>query len=204
MADKEKLSVYRERLGSLSWFMSRLNEPLAKQSNKEDICTGRFWEGRYSAQGLLDEAAVLSAMAYVDLNPIRAKLAETLKDSSNTSIRKRLNSIKKGDPIKVQAMLDASITSLSIKIKSKQLPMTLKSYIGLVEWTGKAIHYPNKHTMPAHIRSSLQQLNLQQTHWLKQIEHYGKRYCHVVGPIELIKEKAKQLNLKWMKGINAA
>jgi len=95
MADKEKLILYRERLGSLSWFMSRLNEPLAKQSNKEDICTGRFWEGRYTAQALLDEAAVFSAMAYVDLNPIRAKLAETLDDSANTSIRKRLNSIKK-------------------------------------------------------------------------------------------------------------
>jgi REP element-mobilizing transposase RayT len=30
MADKDKLEIYRQRLGSLSWFMSRLNEPLAK------------------------------------------------------------------------------------------------------------------------------------------------------------------------------
>ena len=82
--------------------------------------------------------------------------------------------------------------------------MSQKSYIELVEWTGKAIHYPNKHAMPTHIQSSLQQLNLQQTHWLKQIEHYGKNYCHAVGPIELIKEKAKALNLKWMKGNKAA
>ena len=56
MADKEKLKTYRKRLGSLSWFMGRLNEPLAKQSNQEDkvnaigresalgyLCTGRFW-----------------------------------------------------------------------------------------------------------------------------------------------------------------
>ena len=125
----------RERLGSLSWFMSRLNEPLAKESNKEDVCTGRFWEGRYSAQALLDEAAVFSAMAYVDLNPIRAKLAETLEDSTNTSIRKRLNSIKKLDPVKVQENLNASITALSSKIKSKRLPMSLRCYIELVEWT---------------------------------------------------------------------
>jgi putative transposase len=161
-------------------------------------------KGRYSAQALLDEDSVFSAMAYVDVNPIRAKLAETLDHSTNTSIRKRLNALKEVDPLNVQAALDASITSLSKKIKSKRLSMTLKNYIELVEWTGKAIHYPNKHTMPSHIQFSLQQLNLQQTHWLKQIEHYGKSYCHFVGPIELIKEKAKQLNLKWKKGNKAA
>ena len=204
MADNEKLALYRERLGSLSWFMSRLNEPLAKQSNKEDICTGRFWEGRYSAQALLDEAAVFSVMAYVDLNPIRSKLAETLEDSSNTSIKKRLESIKKQDPIKVQTQLETPITSFSNKIKSKRLPMTLKSYVELVEWTGKAFHYPNKHSMPPRIQSSLKQLNLQQNHWLKQIEHYEKNFCHFLGPIELIKEKAQQLNQKWMKGSKAA
>jgi hypothetical protein len=58
--------------------------------------------------------------------------------------------------------------------------------------------------MPMHIQSSLKQLNLQQSHWLKQIEHYEKNFCHFIGPIALIKEKAKQLNQKWMKGSKAA
>ncbi len=58
--------------------------------------------------------------------------------------------------------------------------------------------------MPSHIKSSLHRLNLQQTHWLKHIENFGDSYCHVVGPIELITDKAKQLNLKWLKGIKAA
>jgi REP element-mobilizing transposase RayT len=204
IADKEKLKLYRKRLGSLSWFMSRLNEPLAKQSNQEDVCTGRFWEGRYSAQALLDEAAVFSAMAYVDLNPIRANLAETLNESNNTSIKRRIDSIKEKEPIDVQAYLNASVNAISNQMKSKKLPMSLKDYIELVEWTGKSIIHPNKHAMPSNIQSSLHRLNLQQAHWLKQIENFGKHYCHVVGPIELIKEKAKQLNQKWMKGIKAA
>ena len=79
VADKKKLKKYRRRLGKLSWFMARLNQPLAKQSNQEDCCTGRFWQDRYTAQVLLDEASVFSAMTYADLNPIRANIAKTLE-----------------------------------------------------------------------------------------------------------------------------
>lgn len=82
--------------------------------------------------------------------------------------------------------------------------MTLKEYIELVEWTGQSIVYPNKAALPSNISSSLQRLNLQQTHLLKQIENFGNNYCHVVGPIEQIREKAKQLKQKWMKGISSA
>ena len=57
--------------------MKVLNENIARRANKEDECTGHFWESRYKSQALLDEKAVLSAMAYVDLNPIRAAMATT-------------------------------------------------------------------------------------------------------------------------------
>ena len=204
MADKEKIQLYRERLGCLSWFMSRLNEPLAKQSNQEENCTGSFWEGRYSSQALLDEAAVLSCMAYVDLNPVRAKITEKLEESMNTSIKKRLDELKQIEPIDVQTQLDTAISAISNQVSSKKLSMSLKSYIELVEWTGKSIVYPNKNTMPANISSCLKQLNLQQNHWLNQLENFEKHYCHVVGPIELIQQKAAQLKKRCMKGMSAA
>jgi REP element-mobilizing transposase RayT len=86
----EFVEIYRKRLFDLSWFMRVLNESIARMANKEDGVKGHFWEGRFKSQALLDEQAILSVMAYVDLNPIRANMAEGLHDSKHTSIYKRL------------------------------------------------------------------------------------------------------------------
>ncbi|MDD2556760.1 MAG: hypothetical protein PHH87_00585 [Desulfuromonas sp.] len=84
------IELYRQRLCDLSWYMRVLNETIARKANAEDNCTGRFWEGRFKSQALLDEQAVLMAMSYVDLNPVRACIADTPEESSHTSIAKRL------------------------------------------------------------------------------------------------------------------
>ena len=93
--NEERIKELRKRLASLSWFMRRLAEPIARRANREDGCKGHFWEARFKCQTLLDDTAVLSAMAYVDLNPVRAKICDSLEASEHTSARARIDVISK-------------------------------------------------------------------------------------------------------------
>lgn len=89
-----RIAEIRIRLSDVSWWMRMTTEKIAKQANREDECTGRFWEGRYKAQMLLDEAAVLACAMYVDLNPIRAAMAQSLEDSDYTGAKSRIDDLK--------------------------------------------------------------------------------------------------------------
>lgn len=91
----QRIAVLRRRLSSLSWFMKQLNEYIARAANKEDKVKGHFWESRFKCQALLDDAAIVAGMVYVDLNVIRAGQAPTPEDSDFTSIQERIRNWRK-------------------------------------------------------------------------------------------------------------
>ncbi len=105
--DPEKLEAIRSRLSDISWFMRAVSEPIARRANSEEKCTGAFWEGRFKAQRLLDEAGLLACCMYVDLNPIRAAMAESIEGSLYTSGYDRLNALQ-------GAMIESSAASMQM------------------------------------------------------------------------------------------
>jgi REP element-mobilizing transposase RayT len=111
----ERIAQLRKRLCSLSWFMGRLNEFIARAANKEDKVKGRFWEARFKCQALLDESAITACMVYVDLNPIRAALAATPEESEFTSIQERIRTWQE------DTMATSSVSKLAQDISSSSI-----------------------------------------------------------------------------------
>ncbi len=221
---------WRKRLADISWFMRCVNESIARQANKEDNCKGRFWEGRFKSQALLDETALLSCMVYVDLNPIRAKMSKTLQGSDFTSIQERIRIFaerenkrkqRETDDVKV---LTSEFRHSKKEIKKIAQPNDLLPFVGaftnevgekginfspfdyfeLVDWTGRVIREDKRGYIPPEIRSILQQLGVQEKNWVRSVKYFGSRFYHIAGAVEKLRNSAIRLDRCWLKGVGSS
>ena len=177
---KNLIATYRSRLCDISWFMRCLNEPIARQANQEDKCTGRFWEGRFKSQALLDDAALLTCMAYVDLNPIRAKLAKTPEGSENTSIKLRIEAALREEQPKT--LLPFSGHECQNQLHG--LHFSFQDYIELVDETGRIIRDDKSGYISESSAKVLTRLNISQDNWLKLTHKFGSIFHGPVGSLE--------------------
>jgi hypothetical protein len=90
LADPDRIPVLRANLASLSWFMARWKEPIARLCNAEMQTKGHFYEQRYGSRELVDDAANLCGNVYVDLNQLKAGMAQTLEACTCSAIYDRL------------------------------------------------------------------------------------------------------------------
>ena len=194
---EETAQVYKERLIDISWFMRALNEPIARQANKEDKCTGHFWEGRFKSQALLDEGALLACMAYVDLNPVRAGIAPTPEQSSFTSIQLRIKAAIKGE----QPTDLLPFTGNEQQEKASGISFSLKDYLTLVDETGRVIREDKRGAIDAKTAQILSRLHISDESWLKLTTNFEGMFTGAVGTAEHLCEFTEHVGLKRTHGI---
>ena len=184
---KEYVTEYRARLMSVSWYMKAINEYIARMANEEDKCTGHFWESRFKSQALLDERALLTCMAYVDLNPIRAAMAKNLRGSDFTSVKERIESTN---------------TWLSGFGKGQNdLPFYLSSYIDLVEETGRCIRDDKRGFISEKTAKAIDEIGINPDSWLDELKGFKSIGFSAVGTTEQLKEYSAKTKRKWTMGL---
>jgi len=185
-------------------------------SNHEDQATGRFFEERYRATRLLDEASVLACSAYVDLNPIRAALCETIESSDHTSAKLRIESMRQensadrlaasspGEPIEpIRKRPDAMLSPVSIDERTDPigpciaatgdrcsekgyLSMSVLDYVELLDWTARQSRSAPSGRTPRDMPPLLKRLGLSASAWCELVGRFGRLFHHVAGCPESI------------------
>ncbi|HVJ62691.1 MAG TPA: hypothetical protein VM555_08255 [Tahibacter sp.] len=191
--NEARIAEYRSRLGSLSWFMRALNESIARAANAEDGCKGRFWEGRFRCQALLDDAAVLSAMTYVDLNPLRTRMVEKPEAAENVSFRHRFDAIKRAGTSD-RPLLPIAGNGPVCKVGEVE-------YLKLVDETGRMIRNDKPGSVDRSLPNIVQRLGLSESAWLGQVQGTQSRYWRVIGDVESFLDKAAELQQRWLQGV---
>jgi len=200
----DQVEEWRGRLMDISWFMRCANEPIAREANREDKVTGRFWEGRFKSQALLDEKALAAGMVYVDLNPIRARMAESPEDSDHTSIKRRIKQACRGQtpdqPEKQPESLFPFIGYLRENMP-EGLPFRLNDYLELVDWSGRILREDKKEAIPSDVPPILQRLDMDVRHWLYLTQNFEHPFKHLVGAAYRVRKVCEDTGQCWAQGI---
>lgn len=199
----ELVAMYRGRLKDLSWFMRVLNEWIARRANAEDECTGRFWEGRFKSQALLDERALLTAMAYVDLNPVRAGLVESPEDGEFTSIRERLGRHAapgggKRRPCAPLMPFDPSGRGPAA------IPFELADYLELLDWMGRIVHPAKPGHIPEAAPPILARLGIRSRAFVGIARTFLREFGSAVGSAERLRRVCAQRRVRSIRGVRLA
>ncbi len=199
----EIAAVWRRRLSDISWYMRCLNEYIARRANAEDDCTGRFWEGRFKSQALLDQASLLACMAYVDLNPVRAGVAMSLADSDFTSAQQRLRQMRARQPSaaiagdragkdQVLPLVPFAEAPLMSHHSLAELPIRLDDYLALVEETGRVARPGKGGVIAPAVLSALAQLSLSTEQWQLLALETQSHALRAIGSLDRLREFCNQ------------
>jgi len=204
-----KVEEIRVRLSDVSWWMRLINQDVAQKANKEDDASGRFFEDRFKGIPVIDEATVLACSVYVDLNWIRACMADTIEQSDFTSGQRRFQALKAhrelfegfgGNSAVAQRLKLADsflapvnlceatespgpIPSVSDDRCSDKgfVPMTAEAYLELVDWSARQVASGKPGSTPTSLPPVLERLGLKPTVWLKLVKNFDDLFKTMAG-----------------------
>lgn len=212
LTDAEQLTVvdivalWRKRLMDISWFMRVLNEHIARRANEEDNCKGRFWEGRFRSQALLDDHALLSCMMYVDLNPVRAGIAGGLEDSDFTSIQDRIRDQKTSTKLQEKDSNNSEKNTLRLSdfigdetnnTSCKGIPFSFDDYLVLTEWAGRCVRANKRGHIIPKAPTEIHKLGMDAQRWLHLCYNVQRSHPVAVGDTCSLQEYNDQHNKCW-------
>ena len=185
--------------------MRCLNEHIARQANIEDGCKGRFWEGRFKSQAILDKEGLLACMIYVDLNPLRASLVATPEESADVSIHQRLEESSTAQPEADHPWLLPFARGTHPEPDS--LPYTLQDYLLLLDWTGRVQRYDKRGAIAADEPPILSRLGIERRSFLSNLALKQLSRGTVIGLVTGASAFAKRdkghiWSPRWMQGQN--
>ena len=200
--------------------MRRLLEPLARKANREDECTGHFWESRFFCQALLDDRAILAGCVYVDLNPYRAGIGRTLEELPHTGIALRIAAEEQAQAAPASAETNATPADRCIPATpvkplshlppvaghnrlSNCLPISTAQYLALAAWTaGVPIHAgpssPSGTAPPAVSATLRAVLECDPQDWLAQLTAIRERW-RIAGGSESEREWLARRSQRWVR-----
>jgi len=226
VSERKVVQEIRRRLSDISWWMRCTAEHIARMSNREDECTGHFWEGRFRSQVILDEAGLLACSAYVDLNPIRAAFAQSPETSNFTGVKDRIDDLKTQNrrarvsdhqwernrrrirsgwmsPIEINETKDPVGPDPSSDGRRASwkgfLSVSLRTYLQLVDWTGRQIRRDKVGSIPDHLAPILKRIGLDASGWCELIQGFTRKFKRAAGSQLHLQQEAKRRGQRWLQ-----
>jgi len=148
-------------------------------------------------------------MAYVELNPIRAKMADTPEASEFTSIKQRIDEdlIKEEQGFANEPENRPNNPFLKEFVAegcplTEEIPYLYREYLELVDWSGRAMREDKRGAIDSRLPPILLRLGIDGEEWHKAMQPKGvHQFSRAMGKCDVMREHAKKLAIKWIKGI---
>lgn len=125
----------------------------------------------------------MDAAAYVDLNPIRAAICQTLESSDHTSVQRRIAGIAKPEDSGLAATPDDPVDLGQAELPK---PVSLEDYLELLDWSARQVAPGKRGKTPESVPPVLKRLGLDRDSWCELVSDFGKLFCTVAGRPEQV------------------